>query len=363
MAQGTTVTALAAHNYTDASVYAVEKSKIFYRTWQFACHGSQVAAPGDYLSFDICDQSLFVIRDQDGTLRAFHNVCMHRAHQLVQGAGNKRSLSCPYHAWTYALDGRLSRAPSMEKVRGFDASKICLAEVCIEEFLGFIFVNLDPRAEPMSEWYPGAKEELAAFVPDIERLQPVKWVQVEEKCNWKVTVENYSECYHCRLNHKTFVEGVVDPDTYNVMPRGHCLRHTTQSANLERLSYTIDPDANEHATDYSSWFLWPTLSFQVYPGNVLNTYHWRAMGVEQTEAIRGWYTVAGAPSNVISKLASQDLETTVAEDIRLVESVQRGLRSVGYRPGPLILDPEFGVNSEHSIHALYQWREACLNRD
>ncbi len=154
---------------------------------------------------------------------------------------------------------------------------------------------------------------------------------------------------------------MIDPNSYNVMSQGHCLRHTTRSANLDRMTYDIDPDANEHATDYSSWFLWPAFSFQVYPGNVLNTYLWRPVGVAETLVYRGWYSVDGEPSEVAEKLAAQDRDTTVAEDVRLVNSVQRGLNSLGYRPGPLVIDPEFGVNSEHSIRSLHDWVREALS--
>ena len=105
--------------------------------------------------------------------------------------------------------------------------------------------------------------------------------------------------------------------------------------------------------------MWPLFSFQVYPGNVLNTYHWRATGPDTVTVWRGWYTVGGRESDVIRTLAVQDRQTTVEEDIHLVESVQRGLGNRGYRPGPLVLDPNCGVSSEHSIRALQQWmREA-----
>jgi len=114
-------------------------------------------------------------------------------------------------------------------------------------------------------------------------------------------------------------------------------------------------EGGEHATDYSSWFLWPTFSFQVYPGNVLNTYLWRAVKVAGTRVYRGWYNVDGARSEVVARLAQQDLSTTVTEDIRLVNSVQQGLASLGYRPGPLVIDPDQGVNSEHSIRAIHEW--------
>lgn len=321
-------TALASEHYIDPGIFAEEKRALFYRTWQFAGHVSQIPRQGDFLTFEICNQSMFLLRHGDD-IRAFHNVCMHRAHQLVEGNGNVSSIVCPYHAWTYNLDGTLRRAPNQDKVPGFDAGSIGLTEVRTETFLGFVFVNLDPGSPAMDTWYPGARSELRAFLPDVDRLAPVRWIEVREACNWKVTVENYSECYHCRKNHKTFVEGVVDPNTYNIMPQGHCLRHTTQSVDLERMTYPIDAEANAHATDYSSWFLWPTFSFQVYPGNVLNTYHWRALGVETTLAVRGWYTVDGKTSDLVESLAVQDQDTTLAEDVRLVESVQRGLNSLG----------------------------------
>ena len=352
--------ALDARYYTDAEMFERERARIFHRTWQYAGHVSSLEKPGDYFTFEICGQNLFAIRDREGAVRVFHNVCMHRAHELLKGEGSAKIIACPYHAWTYELDGRLRRAPNQSKVEGFDASKICLSEVRMEVFCGFIFVNLDPNAAPMADWFPNVEEELRSYVPQIDELKPVKVNEVEERCNWKVAVENYSECYHCALCHPTFVKGVVDPDTYNIMPQGHCLRHTTVAANLDRLTYEIDPAANENATKYSSWFLWPMFSFQVYPGNVLNTYWWRPRGVGHTTMYRGWHTVGGVHSDAILGLAQQDLDTTVAEDIKLVESVQRGLTSLGYRPGPLVIDPDFGVNSEHSIRALKQWTLEAL---
>ena len=117
----------------------------------------------------------------------------------------------------------------------------------------------------------------------------------------------------------------------------------------------MDPDSHARALDYASWFLWPTFSFQIYPGNVLNTYIWRAADHRTTRVIRQWFAADGVAPGLIESLAEQDLRTTVAEDVRLVESVQRGLESGGYRPAPLTIDPAGGVNSEHSIRALYEW--------
>ncbi len=347
--------ALAPSYYVDPAVLEREKERIFFRTWQYACHLSQLEKPGDYVAFDILDQGLFVIRGRDGELRAFYNVCKHRAHELLQGQGNVVLITCPYHAWTYQTDGKLRRAPNSEKVPGFDADAICLTPVRLEVFCGFVFVNLDPDCAPMADWYPEVEDQMREFLPEIERLQPINEVAVEEACNWKVTVENYNECYHCRFTHPTFVKGVIDPNAYNILPQGHCLRHTTRSAPSQNLTYDFDVSAGSHASDYSSWYLWPAFSFQVYPGGMLNTYLWRPQTVAETLVYRGWYSVDGENAETVLQLAEQDRITTVAEDVKLVNSVQRGLRSKGYQPGPLVIDPETGVNSEHSIKAFYDW--------
>jgi len=357
---GEPVFALEPRYYTDPAQFELEKEKVFYRTWQYAGHLSQLRRAGDFFTFEICDQRLFTIKGRDGDIRTFYNVCMHRAHELLAGAGNTQMITCPYHAWSYGLDGRFRRAPNQEKATGFDGSGICLTQVHTEVFAGFVFVNLDPEARPMASWYPEAEEQLRAYVPDIEALCPVAWLPVEEDCNWKVSVENYSECYHCGINHPTFAKGVVDPKRYDIRPQGYCLRHQTRAVNLEAMTYPVDPTANAHALDYSSWFLWPGFSFQVYPGNLLNTYHWQPTGAETVTVNRGWYTADGVDSEVVSRLARQDLDTTVAEDLRLVNSVQRGLHSRGYRPGPLLIDPDFGVNSEHSLSALKDWLGEAL---
>jgi phenylpropionate dioxygenase-like ring-hydroxylating dioxygenase large terminal subunit len=355
------IRSLEARYYTDPEIFRIERSGLLARTWQFAGHASLAEKPGDYFTFTIAGENLFCIRGRDGELRGFYNVCQHRAHELVSGEGNARLLVCPYHAWSYELSGELRSGPNIRSVEGLNRAEICLEPVRIENFHGFIFANLDPDARPMDEWFPQVRGELADFVPHIARLKPLEWVEIPESCNWKVSVENYSECYHCSLNHPTFAAGVIKPQTYDIQPQGHCLRHTTQSANLDRMSYPIDLESNPHAGDYSSWFLWPMFSFQVYPGNILNTYHWREVDADHVVVWRGWYTIDGIDSDVVRRLAIQDRATTVEEDIRLVESVQRGLKSRGYKPGPLVIDPKCGLNSEHSVMTLQHWMREAAN--
>ncbi|MDJ0859742.1 MAG: aromatic ring-hydroxylating dioxygenase subunit alpha [Dinoroseobacter sp.] len=353
---------LDAFYYTDPQVFAVERSGLLARTWQFAGHTSQLETPGDYFAFELAGESLFSIMGRDGVIRTFYNVCQHRAHQLVEGSGTTRVVVCPYHAWTYELTGQLRAGPNIKAVPGFDKSKICLTEVRTEILLGFIFVNLDRDAAPMEDWFPGASTELESFIPHWAELKPLEWVEIHERCNWKVSVENYSECYHCSLNHPTFSSGVIKPETYNIMPQGYCLRHTTECSSLDQMSYDID-SGYPNNEKYSSWFLWPMFSFQVYPGNLLNTYHWRAVDAEHVVVWRGWYSVGGEDNETVRRMAAQDRATTVEEDITLVESVQRGLKSRGYVPGPLVVDPACGVNSEHSIMHLQRWMREAVDGD
>lgn len=352
------VKSLEARYYTDPGVFAREQEGLLSRSWQFACHGGTIDKPGAYHTFEIAGESIFAIRGRDGAVRSFYNVCQHRAHQLVEGTGRTKLVTCPYHAWTYDWNGKMKGGPNVRSVSGFDTNDVCLTEVRTEEFLGFVFVNLDDDAAPMDDWYPDARTQLEEWVPNYAELKPLEWVEIPENCNWKVSVENYSECYHCMLNHHTFSTGVVQPATYDIQPQGFCLRHTTECQNLDKMTYNIQ-SGFDHWDEYSSWFLWPMFSFQVYPGNVLNTYHWRAIDADHVVVWRGWYSIGGEENDAVRKLAIQDRETTVEEDIVLVESVQKGLKSRGYRPGPLVVDPACGVNSEHSVLALQQWmREA-----
>ena len=347
--------------YSSSQIFENEIRNLFSSTWQFAGHASQLQNIGDYFTFELFDESFFCVLGEDSEIRTFYNVCQHRAHPLVSGCGTAQKLTCPYHAWTYDLEGNLKFGPNLKSVEGFDVSKIRLAEVQTQVFLNFIFINLDPNCKPMDQWFPNAENELKEFLPHYSDLAPVEWIEIDEQCNWKVSVENYSECYHCALNHRSFSSGVIKPQTYDIQPQGYCLRHRTEARSLKSMSYPIDTSI-PHANEYSSWYLWPTFSFQVYPGQVLNTYHWRPIDAENVKVWRGWYTRHGNYDEVIKNLAIQDRNTTVAEDIRLVESVHRGLKSRGYTPGPLVIDPNCGVNSEHSLMALHQWMRESIEQ-
>ncbi len=349
------VRALAGRYYTALEVYAQARDRLFHRSWQFACHLSRIPETGDYLTFSVLDQDLFVIRGRDGEARCFFNVCQHRGHALLEGAGRTRLVVCPYHAWSYNLDGKLRNAPRTRNLPGFDGAAICLTEVKLEVFCGFIFVNLDPQALPMAKTFPGVEQEILALCPDIEERAFAQEHDTQEYCNWLVAVENYNECYHCKVVHPTFASGVIDTKSYNIRAFGtaKCLQHTAKAQVGETAWYDTS------GSDYGSFFLWPSFSLQIYPSGLVNTYHWRPISVADTRVYRGWYSRDGVVDDSLQKVIDLDRDTTFSEDLELVKRVQRGLGSMGYRPGPLVLNPDEGIDSEHSIAKLHEWmREA-----
>ena len=347
--------ALSARYYTEPEVYARARDRLFHTSWQFACHASRVPEAGDYFAFSVMDQDLFVIRGRDGAVRCFYNVCQHRGHLLVEGSGRTNLVACPYHAWAYGLDGRLRNAPRTRHLPGFDGAGVCLTEVRLEDFCGFLFVNLGPDAPAIAEAFPGVEAEVHAVCPDIEARVFAQEHEAQEPCNWLVAIENYNECYHCKIVHRDFASGVIDPQSYNIQPLGatKCLRHTAKAQAGKTAWYDTS------GSDYASFFLWPAFSLQIYPSGLVNTYHWQPLSVEETRVARGWYSRDGVVDDGLQRVIDLDRDTTFAEDLTLVKNVQRGLRSRGYRPGPLVLNPDEGIDSEHSIAKLHEWmREA-----
>ncbi|MXX16791.1 MAG: aromatic ring-hydroxylating dioxygenase subunit alpha [Gammaproteobacteria bacterium] len=349
------VRGLPAVYFNDPAIFHRAKEEVFFRTWQYACHASQLPAPGDYLTFTLFDQDIVVLRDRGDTLRAFYNVCQHRGHRLLEGSGNRRLLVCPYHAWSYGLDGRLKGAPGSDAVDGFDPGEICIPSIRLEEFLGFVFVNLDDGAPSMDRCYPGVREAILALCPDIRERSLADEHSTEEGCNWLVAVENYNECYHCKGAHPDFAEGVIDPASYGVLPfgDGKVLVHSSRPARGDGAWYDVS------GSDYGSFYLWPATSIQIYPGCVVNNYHWRPLAVDGTRVCRSWFSRNGQVDDVLRQVIELDRNTTFAEDLVLLRNVQRGIRSRGYRPGPLIISPDGGIDNELSIACLHRWlREA-----
>jgi nitrite reductase/ring-hydroxylating ferredoxin subunit len=156
--------------YTKQAWFDLEQQTLFARSWQWVCHVESLREPGAYIAAEVAGVPVFIVRGQDGELRGFYNVCKHRGHHLLQGQGQTKRITCPYHAWTYDLQGQLRAAPRTQGLENFDKKKICLDRVAVEEFCGFIFVNLDPQARPLAEQTEGLRSEITSFAPDIEKL-------------------------------------------------------------------------------------------------------------------------------------------------------------------------------------------------
>ena len=225
--------------YTDPAYLTVDQDAIFFRTWQFVCHSERLRAPGQYLAFEIQGRPLFAVRDKKGELRAFYNVCKHRAHGLVQGEGKKHVITCPYHAWAYGLDGKLRSAPHTENIKNFNKDDICLTAVQAEIFCGFVFVNLDPEAAPLAEQSGDLAQEIHALVPDLDQLTFAHRLTFDIQSNWKNVVDNFLECYHCPGAHKDFAS-LVEMDTYKVVTHGIYSSHIAKAGNVANTAYKID---------------------------------------------------------------------------------------------------------------------------
>ncbi|MEM7522483.1 MAG: aromatic ring-hydroxylating dioxygenase subunit alpha, partial [Pseudomonadota bacterium] len=197
--------------YVDPAMFEREKEAIFYRTWQYVAHRSMFKAPGDYVAVKICDQNVFVMMGGDGELRAFYNVCRHRAHELLsEPHGNVKSvIVCPYHAWTFEREGALRGARFTGERPGFDKADYSLRQVRLELFLDCVFVNLDDDAESLGGQAGDLEADIRARVPYLSDLKPVGMDtdllgDTYQKAGWKVVVDNYVECYHCHHAHPDF---------------------------------------------------------------------------------------------------------------------------------------------------------------
>ncbi|MEM7508850.1 MAG: aromatic ring-hydroxylating dioxygenase subunit alpha [Pseudomonadota bacterium] len=338
-----------ARYYHAPEIFEAEKAAIFYRSWIYAGHVSQVAEPGQYLTARIHEQNVFVARGRDGVLRAFYNVCAHRGHELLEGTGKKNVITCPYHAWAYDFDGRLVSARNSENVAGFDKCDFTLKPVRVEVFCGLVMVNLDPEAVPFAKQTEELEAEIRRYVPDCDALGFARRDTYDVAANWKVLIDNFLECYHCHCAHKDFVD-LVDMDSYRTKVHG------IYSAQISDAPRTTDARAfkfERGAVDfgYAGWFVWPNLTIWAYPGEAnLSVLQMLPSGPERCVEYQDWFTLGGNVTEQLSDAIAYQKDTLQPEDIALCESVQRGLKSFGYNQGRFIVDEDLTELSEHAVH-------------
>ena len=349
---------LPSYMYTDIEIYELEKEKIFYKTWQYVAHKSLFAEPGDYVTLRICDQHIFVIMGDDSELRAFYNVCQHRAHELLpEGSGNvARAIVCPYHAWAFEKTGELRGAPRSENRPSFNKKDFSLKSVKLEMFLDSAFVNLDTNAIPLSEIAGDLEDDIRSRAPFVNELDTPQSRFIADdigltniNAGWKVVVDNYVECYHCEHAHKDFCD-IISMDTYKHDAFGLWARQLGEDIKDDNTAYKLEPNAPFKKSAF--WFLWPNTTINILPGaEVLNFAIVRPTAIDKC-------LFEGHSISTSEKFhkGRQDYTANVLvpEDIALCESVQRGLKSKGYDQGPLIVDPSRSGRGEHALHHFHR---------
>ena len=333
--------------YTDAKFLDIERKQIFHRSWQFLCHEEKLSEPGSYASMSIEGQSVVAIRNRNGELSAFYNVCKHRGHELLFGEGKVKRVTCPYHAWTYDLDGALVTAPRSEHLENFNQKEIFLDKVQIETFCHLVFVNLDPEAAPLAQQTGDLASEIMQYAPDLAKLTFAHRLTYRIKANWKSVVDNFLECYHCPVAHKGF-SSMIDMDTYKVRTHGIYSSHMAKAKQGENKAYNI---ADATVTDHAVWFLWPNLTLMRYPGRG-NFMVWRfyPINAEETWEEFDFFLETPEPDETEKEAIRFIDEVLQPEDISLVESVQRGMNTPAFSSGRYMVDPDGSGASEHAVH-------------
>ncbi len=342
--------------YLDPAVLEAEREAIFWKSWIYVCPVVDVARPGAYVTADIAGQPIMVIRADDQQLRSFYNVCQHRGHLLLEGSGTVGSrITCPYHAWAYDATGALRGARMSDRMDGFDFDEFSLPSVRLEIFHDLVFVNLDPGAAPMNDVYPGLSDEL-------DRLRSIEGPAVARKptvfdidANWKNVGDNLLECYHCHPAHPDFVE-LIDMDTY----RNECFDNWSVQAGASR---AVNPvyDTSDGAQTFSSVYVWPNLSIGHLPGQRGKfLFQFTPTGPETTRQVLT-YLGPDDEDTYSEQSATRWFDNVLGpEDVSLVESVQRGLRSKGYDQGRFICIPDRPEISEHAVHHFHAMVLAAL---
>jgi choline monooxygenase len=294
-------------------------------------------------------------------LRAFYNVCSHRAHPLLEGAGNIRLIVCPYHQWCYRADGCFRGARGRAGLEGGIPDNADLKPVRLENYAGFLFVNLDPDAVPLIEQAPGFLEDMYRCCPKLDRLSPVKRFERQVKANWKTLVDNNHECYHCDANHESLMELVDYRDKAVWKEDAITFTHTVERKRLDNTAYAVDEESIEQDSLFG--YIWPNLIPLFFPGTPgLVMFQIQPLAPELSQLRHDFYLLSRQPSEQEKQFMNWFSHVLSEEDVSLCENVQRGLHSRGYRQGRFVVDRQQVEYSEHHVHFFQNLvREAVIN--
>jgi phenylpropionate dioxygenase-like ring-hydroxylating dioxygenase large terminal subunit len=321
--------------YADPEVLRRENERIFARAWQYAGHTGQVAEPGTYFTASAGQIPVVVTRARDGELRAFLNVCRHRGHVVAKGEGKRGALQCPYHAWTYDLDGRLRAAPRSDREAGFSSDELGLASINVATWGPFVFVNPDPDAGRLEEALGDMPAKLTELM-DINTLEFRFRAHSELETNWKISCENFLECYHCAIAHPGFSAAVdVSPDSYRLEASGLV---SSQFGPVRQNGDNFLAGGELPRSQFH--FLWPNFGLNVFPGHPnLSCGPMLPAGPERTARFLDYFFAPDVDEGWMQELLAFDTQVGV-EDRALVEGVQQGVRSGLLPEGRLLSESE-----------------------
>jgi phenylpropionate dioxygenase-like ring-hydroxylating dioxygenase large terminal subunit len=340
---------LPAWTYRNAEFFALERERLFLANWMVVAHVSELAQPGDYATLDLLGERAVVVRGEDGALRAFHNVCRHRAAAVVKdGAGRcpEGGIRCPYHGWLYGLDGRLKAVPGEASFPGLDKAAFGLKPLDLEILLGFVFVRFRPGG-------PSLAERLAPYLPELasyrlEEMEPrgsTVW-EVDYEVDWKNIMDNFLEGYHVPVGHPGLYRlfgGRYDSEVREggVSRSIHWLRDRPSANWSERHYQTLLPEMShlpvERRRAWSYYALLPNFAFDLYP-DMIDFFQAIPLGPGRCRLRGRAYHRRG--DNRRALRAAQYLNRRInrqvqREDEDLIRSVQSGLASSSYGTGIL----------------------------
>ena len=332
--------------YVDPRILELEGNTVFARSWQMVGRADQVREPGQYITCELGREPILVVRGNDGVLRGFFNVCRHHAATVMPNAeGRTQTLRCPYHGWTYNLDGALIVTPEFAGVRNFNRAANGLIPVQTAIWQSLIFVKLSSDGPSLDEFLNG---DLALQISQLS-LEKLQWMERRTyilNCNWKVFVDNYLDGgYHVPHLHRG-LNSVLDPVKYTIETgERFCLQSSPIS--------TVKPDEQTAAVRKGDrafyYWIYPNFMINWYEG-VMDTNLICPRGVDRTEVIFDFYFADTSKTSLERNLASITVSERIqAEDVAICESVQRGLVSRAYTAGRLSVRREAG---EHLFHRL-----------
>ena len=323
--------------YNSPEIFNLEMQKIYGTNWCFAGLSEELGKVGDRLVIDIGNESILVLRNRENQLRAFYNVCQHRGSQLcdASGSGFGAAITCPYHSWSYSVEGALVATPLHEK-DSIDRATLGLKPVKVDEWHGAIFVSLDPNAQPLTTWldnHYSRPRELEKF--DLASLKNARTTIDEVEANWKVLAENYSECLHCAVVHPELVDLVPVYKTGKTIQEDRPDWGVSLSPGATSLSFKKDENlpllpAMDDLDDYSVFgaYVYPNMLIDLSPTVAVLTRY-----VPRSATHTTIYTYYLFPKEVVNN-PEFDLEPTISfsdmvnqQDISVCVRVQRGVAS------------------------------------